>query len=282
MRASGRLRLTSASVQPRRAWRDCWATIASGRACSTAGRAPVAGCGRFSGRRRAGAAFTHRSLSKTARASRARFSWRRPRREPLGDARDHLDDASRVLLAHDGERRASATSPRIPASFRQKCETPRSSRRSGFRLPAGRPSWRDSKMAPHDPLRTNRSPSLSLATSTGIAPSIFIGPSANQRVVRVVPGRLFAFAPSSLEWVPTRSLLLCPTVLTKGSKHSAHRPLSGSSEGALDVADGDEPRQRFDSGHADTSIFHCLSQRRSSEAPMPWEPGQGESARHHP
>lgn len=135
---------------------------------------------------------------------------------------------------------------------------------------------------PHDPLRTNRSPSLSLATSTGIAPSIFIGPSANQRVVRVVPGRLFAFAPSSLEWVPTRSLLLCPTVLTKGSKHSAHRPLSGSSEGALDVADGDEPRQRFDSGHADTSIFHCLSQRRSSEAPMPWEPGQGESARHHP
>jgi hypothetical protein len=45
-----------------------------------------------------------------------------------------------VLLAPDGERAVQHVDARIPASFRHKCETPRSSRRSGFRLPAGRPS----------------------------------------------------------------------------------------------------------------------------------------------
>lgn len=56
--------------------------VRRGRSCPrTAGRAPVAGWGRSSGRRRAGGAFTHRSLSRTRPASRARFSRRRPRGE---------------------------------------------------------------------------------------------------------------------------------------------------------------------------------------------------------
>lgn len=85
--------------------------------------------------------------------------------------------------------------------------------------------------APHHPLRTNRSPSLNLATSTGIALSIFTGPSANQRIARAEPGRLFEFAPSSREWVPfplpptaLSGLRSTPMMLEKGLLRAGRGP----------------------------------------------------------